>query len=99
MALKKAGGASAIMVGDSTFDIEAAARMGAPCVGVRTGGFGVDELEGAGAVLVADDPRALLHRRLGRARGRRGPEALLRRARTGIRAPSQLTGTGATLRA
>ena len=29
-ALKKAGGTSAIMVGDSTFDIEAAARMGAP---------------------------------------------------------------------
>jgi HAD superfamily hydrolase (TIGR01549 family) len=59
-ALKKAGGTSAIMVGDSTFDIEAAARMHAPCVGVRTGGFGVDELEEAGAVLVADDPRALL---------------------------------------
>lgn len=59
-ALRKAGGTSAIMVGDSTFDIEAAARMGAPCVAVRTGGFGVDELEDAGAVLVADDPRALL---------------------------------------
>jgi HAD superfamily hydrolase (TIGR01549 family) len=59
-ALEKAGGTSAIMVGDSTFDVLAATRMGAPCVGVRTGGFGVDELEGAGAVLVADDPHALL---------------------------------------
>ncbi len=32
------------------------AGMGAPCVAVRTGGFGVDELREAGAVLVAADP-------------------------------------------
>ena len=59
-ALEKAGGTSAVMVGDSPFDIEAARRMGAPCVAVRTGGFGVDELREAGAVLVAADPRELL---------------------------------------
>lgn len=53
-ALERAGGRSAIVVGDSTFDIASAARLGFPCVGVRTGGFGVDELRGAGAVLVAD---------------------------------------------
>ena len=60
LALEKAGGTSAVMVGDSTFDVEAARRMGAPCVAVRTGGFGVDELREAGAVLVAADPRELL---------------------------------------
>lgn len=53
-ALEKAGGSRALLVGDSTWDIEAAKRMGAPCVAVRTGGFGVDELTEAGAVLVVD---------------------------------------------
>jgi phosphoglycolate phosphatase-like HAD superfamily hydrolase len=53
-ALAQAGGRSAIVIGDSTFDVASAARMGAPCIGIRTGGFGVDELREAGAVLVAD---------------------------------------------
>ncbi len=53
-ALEKAGGTGALLVGDSTWDIEAARRLGAPCVAVRTGGFGVDELTEAGAVLVVD---------------------------------------------
>ncbi|HET7304787.1 MAG TPA: HAD family hydrolase [Segeticoccus sp.] len=54
VALQRAGGSSGIVVGDSTYDVTSAARMGAPCVAIRTGGFGVDELEGTGAVLVAD---------------------------------------------
>jgi len=54
VALGKSGGTSAIVVGDSTFDIASAARIGSPCVATRTGGFGRDELRGAGAVLVAD---------------------------------------------
>lgn len=53
-ALDRAGGHSAVVVGDSTFDVASAARMGAPCVAIRTGGFGADELQRAGAVLVAD---------------------------------------------
>lgn len=53
-ALEQAGGSKALLVGDSTWDIEAAKRLGASCVAVRTGGFGVDELTEAGAVLVVD---------------------------------------------
>lgn len=59
-ALARAGGRSAIVIGDSTFDVASAARMGAPCIAIRTGGFGVDELRGAGAVLVADGLADLL---------------------------------------
>jgi len=60
VALRKCGGTSAIVVGDSVYDVEAARRLPAPCVAVRTGGFGVAELEEAGAVLVVDGPGDLL---------------------------------------
>jgi len=60
VALRKCGGTSAIVVGDSVYDVEAARRLSAPCVAVRTGGFGVAELEEAGAVLVVDGPGDLL---------------------------------------
>lgn len=59
VALDRAGGTSAIVIGDSTYDVTSAARMGAPCVAIRTGGFGVDELERTGAVLVTDGLRDL----------------------------------------
>ena len=59
-ALRKAGGTSAIVIGDAVYDVAAAARMGAPCIGVRTGGFSAGELEAAGAVLVVDDLTELL---------------------------------------
>lgn len=59
VALERAGGRSGIVVGDSTYDVTSAARMDAPCVAIRTGGFGADELEAAGAVLVADGLRDL----------------------------------------
>ena len=52
--LERSGGSSAIVIGDSTYDVTSAARMNAPCVAIRTGGFGADELERAGAVLVTD---------------------------------------------
>jgi HAD superfamily hydrolase (TIGR01549 family) len=51
-AVEKAGGGDAVMVGDSTFDCEAAERAGLKTVGVLTGGFSEDELRGAGAVEV-----------------------------------------------
>ncbi len=60
VALRKCGGTSAIVVGDSVYDVEAARRLPAPCVAVRTGGFGVAELEEAGAELVVDGPGDLL---------------------------------------
>lgn len=49
----------AVMVGDRHFDVEAAIANGIPSVGV-TWGFGTrDELEGAGATLVIDQPSEL----------------------------------------
>jgi HAD superfamily hydrolase (TIGR01549 family) len=51
-AVDKAGGGEAVMVGDSTFDCEAAGRAGLATVGVLTGGFSEPELKDAGAVAV-----------------------------------------------
>lgn len=45
----------AVMVGDTPYDVEAARRAGLGCLCVRTGGFGVDELQRAGAARVVDD--------------------------------------------
>ena len=54
VALEKAGGGKAVLVGDSTWDCEAARRAGVETLAVRTGGFGVDELREAGAAEVYD---------------------------------------------
>jgi HAD superfamily hydrolase (TIGR01509 family) len=51
-ALEKAGGGDAVMIGDSTWDCEAAKRAGLPTIGVLTGGFSDQELTDAGAVAV-----------------------------------------------
>jgi HAD superfamily hydrolase (TIGR01509 family) len=61
-ALERAGTADAVFVGDTAWDVEAAAKAGVPCVGLLCGGFGEGELVGAGAVGVFDDPRDLLDR-------------------------------------
>ena len=53
-AMKKAGTDSAVMVGDSVWDCEAAKRAGIETIAVLTGGFSADELEDAGAVHVFD---------------------------------------------
>lgn len=58
VALERAGGGPAVLVGDTVYDVEAAARLGIVCVAVRTGGFGVDELESAGAAVVLEDLEA-----------------------------------------
>jgi HAD superfamily hydrolase (TIGR01509 family) len=50
--LEKAGGGPGVMVGDSTWDCEAATRAGLKTVAVLTGGFSEAELEEAGAVAV-----------------------------------------------
>jgi HAD superfamily hydrolase (TIGR01509 family) len=53
VALEKAGGAgAATMVGDSTWDVKAAAAAGIPTLAVLTGGFAEAELREAGAVEV-----------------------------------------------
>jgi HAD superfamily hydrolase (TIGR01509 family) len=51
-AVEKAGGGEAVMVGDSTWDCEAAKRAGLETVAVLTGGFSEAELREAGAVAV-----------------------------------------------
>jgi HAD superfamily hydrolase (TIGR01509 family) len=51
-AVDKAGADDAVMVGDSTWDCEAAGRAGLTTVAVLTGGFSEDELRDAGAVAV-----------------------------------------------
>ena len=51
-AMEKVEGSEAVMVGDSTFDCEAAIRAGIQTVAVMTGGFSEDELRDAGAVAV-----------------------------------------------
>ncbi len=53
-ALKKAGTGGGVMVGDTTWDIEAAERAGVETIAVMTGGFGADELREAGAIAVFD---------------------------------------------
>ncbi|CAN5275315.1 hypothetical protein BH20ACT5_BH20ACT5_17080 [soil metagenome] len=50
--MDKVGGGTAVTVGDSTWHFGAAARLGIPGVGVRTGGFGDAERRAAGAVEV-----------------------------------------------
>jgi HAD superfamily hydrolase (TIGR01509 family) len=51
-ALAKAGDAEAVMVGDTTWDCEAAARAGVGTIAVLTGGFSEQELREAGAAAV-----------------------------------------------
>ena len=62
-AMEKAGASEAVMVGDSTFDCEAAKRAGIETLAVLTGGFSEQELLDAGALRVfgsIDELRAQL---------------------------------------
>ena len=59
-ALARVEGAKGVMIGDSVFDVMAAGRIGIPTIAVRTGGFGTDELQEAGASAVFDSLGELL---------------------------------------
>src|SRR5437764_8327510 len=63
-ALEKAGAPAgdAVMVGDTSWDVEAAEKAGVPTIAVRTGGFGADELEEAGAKAVFESVTELCER-------------------------------------
>jgi HAD superfamily hydrolase (TIGR01549 family) len=61
-ALEKVGGGDPVMVGDSTWDCEAAARAGVPSIGVLTGGFSETELREAGAKEVYESVAELTSR-------------------------------------
>jgi HAD superfamily hydrolase (TIGR01549 family) len=53
-AIEKAGGGPRVMIGDSTWDCQAATGSGVPSIGVLTGGFSQRELTEAGATVVFD---------------------------------------------
>lgn len=48
------------VIGDSIWDMIAAARCGALGIGLRSGGYGTEELERGGALRVYDDPADML---------------------------------------
>ncbi|HWT12864.1 MAG TPA: HAD family hydrolase [Allosphingosinicella sp.] len=56
------GTREAVVVGDSPWDIKAAAKLGIAAVGVRCGGFAEDWLLEAGATAIYDGPEDLLAR-------------------------------------
>jgi phosphoglycolate phosphatase-like HAD superfamily hydrolase len=62
-AIDKAGSGEAVMVGDSTWDCEAAKRAGVETVAVLTGGFSEQELRDAGASVVFESIQDLRKRR------------------------------------
>ena len=53
-AISKGGGGSAVMVGDTPWDVEAARRSGISTICLTTGGFARQELEQGGAIAVFD---------------------------------------------
>jgi HAD superfamily hydrolase (TIGR01509 family) len=59
-AVEKAGcePAEAVMLGDTPYDVEASRRAGVPCVALRCGGWGDEDLRDA--VAIYDDPADLL---------------------------------------
>lgn len=61
-AVEKAGGVPSIMVGDSTWDCEAAARAELRTIAVLTGGFSEEELKEAGAGVVFESVKELTER-------------------------------------
>ena len=61
-AIEKAGSGEAVMVGDTTWDCEAAGRAGVATLAVRTGGFSAQELEEAGAAAVFESIAELRER-------------------------------------
>src|SRR3954468_19018136 len=59
-AIEKAGGGDAVMVGDSTWDCQAAKRAGIETVALLTGGFSEMELREAGAAVVFESLEQLI---------------------------------------
>jgi len=63
VALERLGlpAADVIMIGDTPYDVEAAARAGVQCIAVRTGGWSDNDLAGAAAIY--NDPADILAHR------------------------------------
>ena len=71
-ALHKAGcqAAEALVVGDTPYDVEAAAKIGIATIALRCGGFAEAALREAGAIALFDDPADLLRQYAGSPLGR-----------------------------
>jgi HAD superfamily hydrolase (TIGR01509 family) len=54
------GADRSVFVGDSVWDVDAAGRLGIPCIGLTCGGTSAAELTGRGAVATYEDPADLL---------------------------------------
>jgi HAD superfamily hydrolase (TIGR01549 family) len=57
--LRAVGTSRGVLVGDTPYDVESAARAGLKCIGLRSGGYSEAELVEAGAALVVDAPEDL----------------------------------------
>lgn len=60
LAVQRAGGGPAVVVGDATWDVESAAAAGVASIGLRSGGVSAERLLAAGAAAVHEGPRDLL---------------------------------------
>lgn len=62
LAMRRVGAdpARTILIGDSTWDVEAATAARLPCIGLTCGGISAAELEAAGAIEVYETPQDLL---------------------------------------
>jgi HAD superfamily hydrolase (TIGR01549 family) len=58
--LEALGTQRGVLVGDTPYDVESAARAGLSCIGLLSGGYSRAELTDAGAVLVVDAPEDLI---------------------------------------
>ena len=59
IAMDKVSGESALVIGDTVWDVESARKSDFPCVGVLTGGVSDAELREAGALDVRESPAAI----------------------------------------
>lgn len=62
LAISRAGGGDAVVVGDAVWDVQSARAAGARCIALRSGGVGAERLLAAGADGVYDGPGDLLDR-------------------------------------
>ena len=60
LAVERAGGGKAIVIGDAVWDVLSAEAAGVPCIGLRSGGMSAERLSASGASQVYDGPRDLL---------------------------------------
>ena len=65
-----ASASDAVMLGDTVYDVRAAAAAGVACIGLMTGGIGREELQDAGAAAVYGNPSELLDDLAGSPAGR-----------------------------